>query len=239
MSRWNNEEFEKAVDLLMSGSSYCEIATNLNRTLKSVKEKLNKHGFKLNEFKKPREIKKCLNCNSDILGFGISYCSSSCAAKVNNALYPKRTSLDENKTKKYNKRVRKLKTENFCLNCNNSCSNKYCSLSCQHNFNRLIKIENWKNGDDIGYSGKTKQIKRFIRVFLLEKYNYKCHKCGWNERNLTTGTIPLEVNHIDGDAENCKEENLEIICPNCHSLTHNFRALNKNSKRNRKSPCET
>lgn len=30
---------------------------------------------------------------------------------------------------------------------------------------------------------------------------------------------------------NNKEENLELLCPNCHSLTDNFGALNKNSTR--------
>jgi hypothetical protein len=239
MSRWNNEEIDKATNLLKQGLSYCEIANALSRTRKSVKEKLSKSGLRATDFKAPREIKKCLNCGENILGFGISYCSSSCAAKVNNILYPKRTPVNDSQTEEHNKRVRNPKKENFCLYCNNTCKNKYCSLVCQRNFNKDIKIKNWQNGNDLGYSGKTKQLKRFIRNFLLEKNHYKCHKCGWNERNPVTGTIPLEVNHIDGDAENCKEENLEIICPNCHSLTHNFRALNKNSKRNRKAPCET
>lgn len=52
--------------------------------------------------------------------------------------------------------------------------------------------------------------------------------------NTKTGKIPLEVNHIDGNAKNNIEENLELLCPNCHSLTHNFRNLNKKSARTRK-----
>lgn len=239
MPRWEIEECERAVDLLKSGMSYCEIANILNRTPKSIKIRLNKCGLKFKDFKKIPEIKKCKNCNKDILAFGILYCSSSCAAKVNNALYPKRTNFDNYRNEKYNKRIRVLKKQNFCLYCGNSCVKKYCNISCQHNLLRENNIKEWKCGNKLGYTGKTKQIKNFVRQYLLEKYNYKCHKCDWNERNPITGNIPLEVNHIDGNAENCKEENLEIICPNCHSLTHNFRALNKNSKRNRKSPCET
>ena len=49
--------------------------------------------------------------------------------------------------------------------------------------------------------------------------------------NEFTGKIPLEVHHIDGDCTNNKEENLQLLCPNCHSLTENFGSRNKNSKR--------
>jgi hypothetical protein len=239
MNKWNIQDIELAIELIKNGLNYSDIAKQLNRSIKSVKLKLNKLGYKTSEFKIEEPIKYCECCNSIIENAGIKYCSSSCAAKVNNILYPKRTKLDNYKTEKYNKRIRVLKKQNFCLYCGNSCVKKYCNISCQHNLLRENNIKEWKCGNKLGYTGKTKQIKNFIRQYLLKKYDYKCHKCGWNERNPTTGSIPLEVNHIDGNAENCKEENLEIICPNCHSLTHNFRALNKNSKRNRKSPCET
>lgn len=42
-----------------------------------------------------------------------------------------------------------------------------------------------------------------------------------------TGTLPLEVEHIDGDATNNSEENLTLLCPNCHSLTRTYRGANK------------
>ena len=71
----------------------------------------------------------------------------------------------------------------------------------------------------------------FIRQYLIDKYN-GCQICGWNEINPTTGKTPLEVHHIDGDCTNNAEENLQLLCPNCHSLTPNSGALNKgNSKR--------
>jgi hypothetical protein len=234
MSRWNVDEIENAKSLLEEGKTYDEISLCLNRSAKSVKLKLNNIGMKFSDFQKPKEIKKCQCCGNDILGVGILYCSSSCAAKINNSLFPKRTPIDESKTKQYNKRIRIPKPLKVCLHCGNPCIKKYCSFDCQHKFSRIKKLEDWKSGTLIGFSGKTKQIKKFIRAFLLEKYQYRCCKCGWNEKHPITGNHPLEVNHIDGDAENCKEDNLEIICPNCHSLTYNFRALNKDSKRIRK-----
>ena len=30
------------------------------------------------------------------------------------------------------------------------------------------------------------------------------------------------MHHIDGDCTNNKMENLQLLCPNCHSLTSNF-----------------
>jgi hypothetical protein len=35
------------------------------------------------------------------------------------------------------------------------------------------------------------------------------------------------LNHIDGNWENCKESNLEVLCPNCHSLTANYKGGNR------------
>lgn len=60
-----------------------------------------------------------------------------------------------------------------------------------------------------------------------------CSKCGWDEKHPEDGLPLTEINHIDGDAENCSESNLEILCPNCHAMTSNFRRRNKKSKRDR------
>ena len=53
------------------------------------------------------------------------------------------------------------------------------------------------------------------------------YRCGWCEINPTSGKIPLEIEHIDGNYKNNTEENLILLCPNCHSLTPTYRALNK------------
>lgn len=38
--------------------------------------------------------------------------------------------------------------------------------------------------------------------------------------------LPLELHHIDGDRFNNQLENLQILCPNCHSLTPNHSKKN-------------
>lgn len=70
-----------------------------------------------------------------------------------------------------------------------------------------------------------------IRRYLFEKKGLACWKCGWCQINPVTQRVPLQVNHIDGDPLNNKEENLELICPNCHSVTPTFGALNKGKGR--------
>jgi len=110
---------------------------------------------------------------------------------------------------------------------------KYCSPKCHKDYEFNLIIEKWKNGIEKGYYGKTFLIAPWLRKYLFIKYENKCCKCSWNQLHPITEKVPLEVNHIDGDASNCKENNLELLCPNCHSLTPNFRALNKSSKRKR------
>jgi 5-methylcytosine-specific restriction endonuclease McrA len=49
--------------------------------------------------------------------------------------------------------------------------------------------------------------------------NHKCEMCGienWLGKDIT-----LELHHIDGNRFNNDLSNLQILCPNCHSLTPN------------------
>lgn len=55
--------------------------------------------------------------------------------------------------------------------------------------------------------------------------DYKCEICGnttWFENK-----IPLEVHHIDGNDMNNCIENIQLLCPNCHTQTDNYRAKNR------------
>lgn len=52
----------------------------------------------------------------------------------------------------------------------------------------------------------------------------RCECCGLTEWNGQP--IPLELHHKDGNHDNNKLENLEILCPNCHALTDNYTGKN-------------
>jgi hypothetical protein len=64
------------------------------------------------------------------------------------------------------------------------------------------------------------------RVF--EEQNYCCNKCSINEWQGVK--IPLELEHKDGNNQNNERNNLEGLCPNCHSITDTWRGRNKPSK---------
>jgi 5-methylcytosine-specific restriction endonuclease McrA len=59
-------------------------------------------------------------------------------------------------------------------------------------------------------------------------------ECDWNKVNETTGKVPIQLEHIDGHSENNTLSNLKLLCPNCHSLTSTFGALNKGNGRKKR-----
>ena len=54
---------------------------------------------------------------------------------------------------------------------------------------------------------------------------YKCEKC--NNYEWLGHPIPLELHHINGNNNDNRLENLQLLCPNCHAQTDNYRGLNK------------
>ncbi len=54
----------------------------------------------------------------------------------------------------------------------------------------------------------------------------KCEICGWNKVS-PDGRLPLELDHLNGDPNDNRLENLRILCPNCHSLQSTHRGRNK------------
>ena len=123
----------------------------------------------------------------------------------------------------------------YCLNCGKELTKgqtKYCSSNCQQDYQYKQKIIEWKNGTFDGMSGKY-GLSKVIRKYMLKKTNYSCELCGWNKINPVTGQSPLEIHHKDGDYTNNKEENLQVLCPNCHSLTPTYKALNKDGREDR------
>ena len=145
------------------------------------------------------------------------FCSSSCAASFNN------------------RGVRRHGTgAGVCTYCGSEKStrvSKFCSIDCFHKYRKDDFLKKWLSGHIDGSKKTSSGVSTRIRKYLMEKQNHSCSKCGWCEINETTGKVPLEINHIDGNWKNNKPENLELICPNCHSLTPTHKALNRGNGR--------
>jgi hypothetical protein len=74
----------------------------------------------------------------------------------------------------------------------------------------------------VGSSVQSFKLKnRLFNAGLKPKH---CEECGWAEVS-ENGYLPLELDHINGDRNDNRLENLRILCPNCHSLrpTHRSR----------------
>lgn len=150
-----------------------------------------------------------------------TFCNRSCSAKFHNK--------NNVKTKK-------------CAECGDDIvgytRSIFCSRECwtknhknKSNSDYLSFLTRWKNGEEDGWYGKSYKINPYIRRFFFEKFGDRCQECSWSEINPTTGKVPLQIDHKNGDASDCREENLRLLCPNCHSLTPTFGRLNKTTVR--------
>jgi len=82
---------------------------------------------------------------------------------------------------------------------------------------------------------ETLSFDRLRKRIILEQSG-KCNHCGidmWNGK-----TITLELEHKDGNHFNNIRENLEAICPNCHSQTDTWRGKNKGNNKHKISDDE-
>ena len=79
----------------------------------------------------------------------------------------------------------------------------FCNKSCFATYSNKGKRRNWKGGL---YS---------YRPRALKTYGEKCNRCGYNEYSKV-----LEVHHVNHNRNNNEVENLEVLCPTCHSVEH-------------------
>lgn len=215
--KWNHTDIQSAIELNQNGKRFNEIGLILNRTKRSIKEKLCKLDLRENKII-ATEKTYCHNCRNEIIDFKKNkrkFCSRNCSAIYNNKIYPKR------------KNGEKLSN---CVNCGkelNYYQFKYCSKFCESEYKQKIVFQKIENGDITLDS-------RYYKRYLIKKYGEKCMKCGWHETNPISGFIPIQLEHKDGNSENHNLNNLELLCPNHHSLTPTFGILNKGNGRERR-----
>ena len=192
-----------------------------NKTLYGIKSKYNtiKH-----------ESKECIFCKEKfdaLISENRKFCSHSCSTTFLNLEKGKQSVIEFNLISKGEKVYKK------CINCKNdyeidrrqmSKIRKFCSGKCYQEFEKKVKIQRIEKGDATLYF---KQYKKY----LISIHGNKCMECGWCKVNQYTGKIPVELEHVDGNADNNNLDNLKLLCPSCHSLTPTYGALNKGNGR--------
>jgi 5-methylcytosine-specific restriction endonuclease McrA len=53
----------------------------------------------------------------------------------------------------------------------------------------------------------------------------RCEQCGLTE--WLGKPAPLQLHHVNGDGKDNRPENLQILCPNCHSQTDSWGGRNR------------
>ena len=121
----------------------------------------------------------------------------------------------------------------YCLNkfkySKHNQSGKFCSNKCSAKFASDSLVLLWRIGLSSGLNNsKTTENSHTVKMFMKNNYKH-CEICGLDEWNDLP--IPLEIDHIDGDAMNNRPNNLRMLCRNCHGQTSNFGSRNKNGTR--------
>lgn len=103
--------------------------------------------------------------------------------------------------------------------------NKYCDTNCLQNHRYEQFISRWKKGLENGFKG-TSQTSNHIRKYVELKFNSTCQVCG--QSSFHNGKpLTLQLEHKDGNSRNNQEENLSLLCPNCHTQTPYYGSRNK------------
>jgi Zn finger protein HypA/HybF involved in hydrogenase expression len=79
------------------------------------------------------------------------------------------------------------------------------------------------------YRNATKLKNRLIEEGLKE---YRCERCKNTE--WEGEPIPLQIHHVNGVHTDNRLENIQLLCPNCHSLTDTYAGKNANRENSTK-----
>lgn len=174
--------------------------------------------------------KQCMFCDSAIsyLNRRNKFCCHSCSASYNNHGVCRNSKRIHDTAKIKRAKFIELTCE-FCgtIFKQTKHEQRFCKASCSSSKRKFDIFKQIESNTFTGYYRK-------YREYLIWKFGAKCMRCGWDEVNVMTNKCPIELEHKDGNSSNNKLDNLELLCPNCHSLTATYKALNKGNGRHKR-----
>ena len=177
-------------------------------TKKKISESLKKR-YEEKRKGEPSEIKTCKHCGKILPHRHSKYCCNECR-------------IADTKITAGNEKL-------VCEYCGKEFvgrhGRKYCCNECCSAAKNEKRVQEWKDG--LYTLNPNDTLPESIRNYLFNKVNYKCEECGFEGYNKRTGKTILQIHHIDGNSANNREENLQVLCPNCHAMTDNYMGLNK------------
>jgi len=173
----------------------------------------------------------------------LRFCTKRCSRSFSTSKNRKETSKKTSETLSGKKRVQHLSQDlvNSCPYCSKGYIKKISLRS------HIIMCTSGPNGQKIAIEKELKRTKREAELMtslfselkgplkrerIFKEQNSSCNRCqlsSWLGEKIT-----LELEHKDGNHFNDIRENLELLCPNCHSLTSTWRGRNKNKGRSGK-----
>lgn len=146
------------------------------------------------------------------------YCSSSCAAKRNNHVYPKR-------------KKKSVDASHVCKECGkqlDSIRKVFCGSHCAnvHRYNEWVRGSEALGEFLSGSDGEANR--RCVKRYLVNTKGRACAICGITE--WMGKPAPLIVDHIDGDSTNNRIDNFRLVCGNCDMQLPTYKSKNKKGR---------